>query len=335
MRRDLLRYSGSAAPSTHAATTPSAGQAVADRRRRGPSMPPGRARPRGSAPPGGIDRGATRRDPRAAECHRRPDRAVGAARSLVEPARPGRREPRTVASVAGSNELMTTPRHASRPERPRAARSGASAASPRSSFSSTSRKRRRRAGGQHVGQAGNAERGRARPRSAGTHGCGVPGRGPAMRRGGPRPRRRRMRGRPARARRSGDRERSREGRERVLRRRAVVAPVGQQEHAQPPGVAARSGPVIGMANEKRRPDSPPRTPPRSGRRAPRRHGGRSRGRARSRRRPACAPGRPCRSARRCAAGRPAGCPARGPRRRPRPRVSVAVTHGSRPDRRPG
>ena len=33
-------------------------------------------------------------------------------------------------------------------------------------------------------------------------------------------------------------------------RPAVIAPMGQQEHRQPPGVAARSGPAIGIANEK-------------------------------------------------------------------------------------
>ena len=52
----------------------------------------------------------------------------------------------------------------------------------------------------------------------------------------------------------GDRERGCKGGERVLRRPAMIAPVGQQEHRQPPGVARRSGPVTGMANENVDPD---------------------------------------------------------------------------------
>ena len=48
---------------------------------------------------------------------------------------------------------------------------------------------------------------------------------------------------------AGERECRSEGGEGVLRRAVVVAAMGEQEHRQPPGVARRSGPVTGMANE--------------------------------------------------------------------------------------
>ena len=213
--------------------------------RPGRHVQPGLPRTRHAA---GVDAVPLRRDPRAAQVRRGPDRPVRQPGG-VEPARPGRCEPadrRQRGGVERADHDALDATVVATPGSPQRRQRGLTQVLLQLDIE----ERAGRAGSQHVDEAGNAERGQLS--------SGQPGRTDAAalhagQRGVVEDDRDAVRGCPEVELEpvdTGNRQRGREGCERVLRRPAMVAPMGQQEHGQPPGVAARSGPVTGIANEK-------------------------------------------------------------------------------------